>query len=190
MKAISRVAAAFLVSASMLAAAQAQQCPPGQYSICGPCDQPCEPYWVGRMGDSQVAGGSASSSPTASVQVADAKPDSPKKSMRDAVKPLNEALQKGRYDARGRPLSDGNKMLQATTSLACAPSCERDPLFSSEDKIRNAVASLRENTSDPVVAFVSPNLSSDPRVNAKIQARIQAHNRLFKQASKDRITLY
>lgn len=162
MKTISRVAAAFLVSASMLAAAQAQQCRPGVYTVCGPCDPPCyEPYWAGMMGDSMSSGDHASLSPATLVQIADTKPDYPKKSKREAVKPLNAALQQARFDARGR-------------------------LVYGEKEIRNAIKSLRHNTSDPLVGFIAPNVSSDPKVNA----RIQTLNRLFVKASKERITLY
>ena len=163
MKTMSRVAATFLVSASMLAAAYAQECRPGVYNICGPCDKPCfEPYWSGMMGDSMSGGGDgASLSSVTLVQVADTKPGYPRKGKREAVKPLNDALQKARFDAKGG-------------------------LIYGQDQIIKAVKYLRENTSDPLVGFVAPNLTPDPGVNT----RIQTVNRLFVRSSKDRITLY
>ena len=162
MKTMSRVAGAFIVSGSMLAVAHAQECRPGVYNICGPCDRPCfDPYWSGMIGDNPDSSAGATLAPAALVQAADTRPGYPKKSKREAVKPLNDALQKARFDARGR-------------------------LVSGADEIRKAVLSLRAITSDPLVGFVAPNLSTDPRVNL----RIQTINRLFVESSKDRITLY
>ena len=167
MNAISRVAAAFLVSASMLAAAHAK-CPPNPQTICGTCDTPCfDPYWAGMVSDSASGGDDprASLSPATLVRVADARSDYSRKSKREALKPLNEALQKARFDARGR-------------------------LVSGADEIRKAVESVREFTNDPLVGFIAPNVSSDARVNAQTQARIQTVNRLFAKVSEARITLY
>lgn len=167
MKATSRLSAALLVSCSVAAAAHAQSCAPGQNSVCGPCDQPCEPYWGGMVSDSRPTNvGSTSSDPGTLVFAADAKPGYSRLSKRDAAKPLSDAVQAARFDSAGR-------------------------LVSGKEAIQKAIVILRDNyPNDPFVGFIDPNLASDSRLDAAIKARVMTLNRLLAGLSKKRITLY
>ena len=168
MKATSRLAAALLVSCSVVAAAHAQSCAPGVQSVCGPCDQPCEPYWGGMISDTRPTGGgdNASAGPGALVFAREDKPDYPRLSKRDAAKPLSDALQAARFDSAGR-------------------------LVSGKIAIQKAIVILRDNyPDDPFVGFIDPNLAADLKVDGAIKQRVKTLNRLFAALSKKRITLY
>ena len=119
------------------------------------------------VSDTRPTGGdNASAEPGALVFAREDKPDHPRLSKRDAVKPLSDALQAARFERAGR-------------------------LVSGQDAIRKAVVTLRENyPNDPFVGFIDPNLAADLKVDGAIKQRVKTLNRLFAYLSKKRITLY